>query len=202
MSDKQVGRPSDYSKEMADLICEKLCEGESLRANAIYVLRHPETKEIRYAGKASNPNKRLLSHINDMYRRDYPVYRWMRKLKEDGLCPELIIVGWFEDWVSAEQRLIEVLRARGCNLLNVAPGGDQPYCSNETRSQNGKNLCSHLRENPELMRLRSLKARLVKLASEGSMTSKALNKILDAGKKHPDLLGSWSLKVKLAWDQS
>lgn len=32
MADKQIGRPSDYSQEIADLICEKLCEGESLRA--------------------------------------------------------------------------------------------------------------------------------------------------------------------------
>jgi hypothetical protein len=32
MADKQKGRPSDYTQEMADLICEKLCEGESLRA--------------------------------------------------------------------------------------------------------------------------------------------------------------------------
>ncbi|WP_162651562.1 hypothetical protein [Lentilitoribacter sp. Alg239-R112] len=32
MTDKLIGRPSDYSQETADYICEKLCEGESLRA--------------------------------------------------------------------------------------------------------------------------------------------------------------------------
>jgi hypothetical protein len=32
MNNKQMGRPSDYTQEIADLICEKLCDGESLRA--------------------------------------------------------------------------------------------------------------------------------------------------------------------------
>jgi hypothetical protein len=32
MTNNKIGRPSDYTQEMADLICEKLCEGESLRA--------------------------------------------------------------------------------------------------------------------------------------------------------------------------
>jgi hypothetical protein len=32
MGDKQKGRQSEYTQEVADLICEKLCDGESLRA--------------------------------------------------------------------------------------------------------------------------------------------------------------------------
>ncbi len=32
MSDGKIGRPSDYTKDIADLICERLADGESLKS--------------------------------------------------------------------------------------------------------------------------------------------------------------------------
>lgn len=32
MSDKKTGRPSDFTQEMADLICERIADGDSLRS--------------------------------------------------------------------------------------------------------------------------------------------------------------------------
>jgi len=32
MADKKTGRPSDFTQEMADLICERIADGESLRS--------------------------------------------------------------------------------------------------------------------------------------------------------------------------
>lgn len=58
---KPTGRPSDYTDEMADAICERLCEGESLRS----ICRDEEMPSmsmvLRYVDRHS--------HFRDQYTR-------------------------------------------------------------------------------------------------------------------------------------
>jgi len=95
---------------------------------------------LRYIGKANNPVKRLDGHMREAKRRDYPVYRWINKHGR----PELRILSEnCADWRIEERRLIAEARARGEKLLNVADGGDEPFCSPEVRVSNAKKMAAH-----------------------------------------------------------
>jgi len=105
----------------------------------IYSLRHPDTGEIRYIGKAANTYKRLKSHLRDSSRRNTPVYCWMRSLgKPPHAIVEAVAIG--PDWQSLEKQVITQYKADGARLLNVAEGGDEPFCSREVRHRNGVKL--------------------------------------------------------------
>jgi predicted GIY-YIG superfamily endonuclease len=101
----------------------------------IYALACRETGEIRYIGKANNAERRLSSHMIDSRRRNTPLYHWIRK---HGV-PELIVVQKnCADWRQTEREEIARLRAKGFSLLNVADGGDEPFCPKNVRAQNGR----------------------------------------------------------------
>lgn len=91
----------------------------------IYALADPDTGEVRYIGKANDANKRLLSHMRTMHRKDYPVYRWMRKL---GKAPAIVVLRCVgvDAWPEAEREEIAKARAAGSRLLNATDGGNQP----------------------------------------------------------------------------
>lgn len=113
---------------------------------SIYALCSPETGELRYIGKANNPKKRLASHLRASRSRETPVYDWMRKLARTGLIPEMVVLAEdCADWQSEERRLIREARNSGYRLLNVADGGNEPYCSPEVRKANGERLMAYLR---------------------------------------------------------
>lgn len=113
----------------------------------IYALSDPDSGEVRYIGKANNPEKRLKSHMRDSVRRDYPVYRWIRKLSAAGKSPVMKVLSSHigDEWMQAEREAIDNYRENGCRLLNVAIGGIEPYCSDELRSKNGKDLIKRIR---------------------------------------------------------
>lgn len=92
---------------------------------------------LRYIGKANNVEKRLASHMREVGRRDYPLYRWIAK-RGRPLVVVLHECGDGEDWREVERRLIAEARARGEKLLNVADGGDEPHCPIEVRRANGR----------------------------------------------------------------
>lgn len=92
---------------------------------------------LRYIGKANDPAKRLGGHMRDSRRRNTPLYCWIRKNGQ----PEMRILhdcGEGEDWRNVERQLIADARADGAKLLNVADGGDEPYCPMEVRQENGR----------------------------------------------------------------
>jgi hypothetical protein len=100
------------------------------------------TGALRYIGKANDPEHRLNCHVRDTLsgRRNYPVNHWIRK---NGR-PELrVLSADCHDWRAEERRLIAEARARGDRLLNIADGGDEPHCSPEQRSANGKAMSQH-----------------------------------------------------------
>jgi hypothetical protein len=104
----------------------------------IYGLIDPRTDEMRYIGKAVDADKRYKGHMRDSRVRDTPVYRWIRKLFSMGMRPDMLVLSECDDWKSEERRLIASARKRGYSLLNVADGGDEPYCPPEIRAANGK----------------------------------------------------------------
>ena len=158
----------------------------------IYALIDPVTDETRYIGKAKDSRLRLKMHMRDRMRRDYPVYRWINKLADQGLMPKLLVLEVAENWQEAECRLIELSRARGCRLLNVAEGGSEPYCSHEQRSENGKKLNAALRSNPEMNRIREIKRYLICAIKSGYVSNEARAKLRLAAAKRPDMFGIFS----------
>ena len=92
---------------------------------------------LRYIGKANDPRKRLDGHMRDARRRRTPLYDWINK---HGRPAMRVIEADCEDWKASERRLIAEARARGDKLLNIADGGDEPFCPPEVRSANGRRL--------------------------------------------------------------
>lgn len=105
----------------------------------IYGLYDPDTLELRYIGKANCKDARLKTHISDAKRKKSPLYSWVRKLKANGKIPAVKVLSLCEagSWQNEERRLIEQHRSTGDRLLNVADGGDEPYCSPAVRAKNG-----------------------------------------------------------------
>lgn len=103
----------------------------------IYALTDPDGS-IRYIGKANVAADRLKSHLRDARRRSTPVYSWLRKLMDARKMPGLVVLEVCDDWREAERRLIAQHRAAGARLLNLADGGDEPFCPVGVRAANGR----------------------------------------------------------------
>lgn len=143
-------RPSTYTPELADLICERLANGESLlqvcrddgmpSKATIYALECPESGEVRYVGKANDAAKRLAGHLRDSRRRNTPVCCWIRSLSAKGLLPQMRILETVDasEWVAAERKWIAEFRSRTIKLLNLADGGNQPSQTQEQRADGGR----------------------------------------------------------------
>lgn len=54
------------------------------------------------------------------------------------MVPGLVVLETVNDWQSAERRLIAEHRARGVVLLNLAPGGNEPFCPTAVRAASGR----------------------------------------------------------------
>lgn len=158
----------------------------------IYALIDPETDEIRYIGKSNNAQNRLKHHILDRIKKKLPVSVWINDLMEKGMRPTLVVLERVVDWEEAEIRLIAVSRARGDRLLNVADGGNQPYCSTEQRRKNAEKLNKKLKDNPLLAYVRFLKTQIGMGLRQGRVSNTAREKLRLAAAKRPDLFGCWA----------
>lgn len=92
---------------------------------SIYGLVDPRTEQIRYVGKTVEKlRRRLKSHIVARNLK-YPVNRWVKKLFDAGLRPDIFEIETVDAcWQDAEQFWISYFRCVGADLLNLAPGGD------------------------------------------------------------------------------
>ena len=127
----------------------------------IYALLEPGTGEVRYVGKAKCSHKRLKAHIRDSRRRRTPVYIWMARLLAAGKAPTVKILETceVEAWPDRERFHIAEYR-KTFQLLNVADGGDEPFCPPEIRSANGRNVAKIRKPlSPERKELMHLKQR-------------------------------------------
>lgn len=92
----------------------------------IYALKEPDTGEIRYIGKADNPQNRLFGHLADKSRSHRT--NWLRSLRESGQKPALEILDEVpvDLHESAEMGYIFLYNSQGCRLVNGTPGGEGP----------------------------------------------------------------------------
>lgn len=91
----------------------------------IYVLKEPETGEIRYVGKTARPKERLRKHVVHSKRNSNHRECWIFSLLSRNERPvfEIIDEVPIEYWSQWEVAWIEFYREQGANLVNSAPGG-------------------------------------------------------------------------------
>jgi len=94
----------------------------------IYILIDPTTEQVRYVGKTTDIKRRLRRHINERYLHDSYKDRWLRKLLDNNLSPQIEIIDEVgkDNWVFWEQFYISYFRFIGSSLTNRTIGGDQP----------------------------------------------------------------------------
>lgn len=159
----------------------------------IYVLH--DDKEFRYVGKAVDAQKRLKSHLRDARRRDTPVYRWIRKLAQNGQTPKVWV--WTEchesNWPEVERKCIALARQMGWRLLNVADGGDQPKCDIETRRENGRKSAIARASTATKKRIWHLKLMIGRAIKDGALTDKAKKSLREAALKCPEIFGEYAV---------
>jgi hypothetical protein len=160
----------------------------------IYGLSDPVTGALRYVGKANNAQARLKSHLRDCRRRKTPVYSWMRKLLNSGGVPALVILAECsqEDWPFVEQSMIAAKRLEGAKLLNLAKGGDEPFCSTATRQANGRAVAKLRVSDERKARVYHLKRQVGLLLRAGLVSDSNKAKLRLAANKAPALFGIWA----------
>lgn len=92
------------------------------KTSGIYALIDPVSKETRYIGQSSDVKNRYRQHLKDFYG-DTPKERWIMKLNNLGLSPEMILIEETQDLDVREEYWIRNIREEGNNLLNIADGG-------------------------------------------------------------------------------
>lgn len=100
---------------------------ESSETTFIYGLWDPRTLELRYIGKADNPEKRWFSHLSYARHGDGTYKsKWIRQLLEEGLLPCLDVLEEVpgDRWQEYEMAWIEEAREQGLNLTNTSDGGN------------------------------------------------------------------------------
>lgn len=155
----------------------------------IYCLIDPETKRPRYIGKANDYKKRLQTHLQDSKRRKTPVYCWIRKLKKKGLIPEIILIEQTTDWVEAEVRIIKEYREKYPDLLNLADGGNQPYCDKRTRANNGRNNAKKIHSDPVRKKIWALKRELCSMLKRGVLREDQKERLRKIALRNPSEFG-------------
>lgn len=158
---------------------------------AIYCLK-AINGEIRYVGKANKPATRLKGHIRDMHRRDTPLYSWMRRECSAGRAPTIEVLEWcaVENWPERERHWIAALND-SCRLLNLAEGGEQPYCPPGVRVMLGPKATKARQSSPLKRRVWELNRNIGQLLREGHVTDAAKAKLRLAAKLRPELFGRW-----------
>lgn len=166
----------------------------------IYALCCPDSGEVRYIGKADNPSARLGTHLRDAARRDYPCYRWIRKLMASGLKPSMVILSEHggDDWAAAEVAAIASYRLAGARLLNVADGGDQPHVTKEQRAVNGRKVARSVHDDAEKKKTWALKrgaGETLKWLEKNSTAERVERfkvSMRFAAMMRPDVFGKWT----------
>jgi hypothetical protein len=155
---------------------------------SIYGLADPRDGRVRYVGKANDPARRLKAHLREMRRRT-PLYDWIGSLRKVGITPSLRVLEIVHsgDWQEAEKRQIAAHRAAGARLLNIADGGDEPYCDKETRAQNGRKVAAT--RDPRIWHIKRAMGYAIKA---GTLSEESREKLRRAAAMRPDLFGEYA----------
>jgi hypothetical protein len=149
----------------------------------------PETGEVRYIGKSTDPKRRLANHLceTSACHRTH----WLRSLAARGLKPVLVTLEVVEGrwpWQEAERWWIARGRALGWRLTNSTSGGDGvPNLSKEARERiatgwRGRNHTSEARQ-----RVADARAALTTAQAE------AIRQRLAAGERATDIAAELGL---------
>jgi hypothetical protein len=92
----------------------------------IYALSDPRNNQVRYIGKANNPEDRYTNHFNSARDKNTHKRNWINNVRKDGLRPELIIIDEVpkSEWVYWEKFYISLFKTWGFSLVNYTEGGD------------------------------------------------------------------------------
>lgn len=89
----------------------------------IYGLTDPRTQQLRYVGKANNPNHRYKGHLAEISR----TYKsnWVASLRNQNKVPEMVILEEVPktEWEEAEIWWIAYAKSLGAKLTNKCTGG-------------------------------------------------------------------------------
>lgn len=92
----------------------------------IYALSDPRNNQVRYIGKANNPEDRYTNHFNSARDKNTHKRNWINNIRKDGLRPGLIIIDEVpkSEWVYWEKFYISLFKTWGFSLVNYTEGGD------------------------------------------------------------------------------
>mgnify|MGYP003503946422 FL=1 len=127
--------------------------------------------------------------MRDSVRRDTPVYRWIRK---NGLPSMIILHADCDDWKAAEIGAIAHHKAMGARLLNVALGGDEPFCPPEVRAANGSKIAKLRASTPAKKRMYELRRSLGQSLKQGYVSDATRDKMRLAAAKYPHMFSNWA----------
>ena len=96
-------------------------EGTINKFTSIYVILHPETREIRYVGMTRDPKRRFREHCNGGH--SQVVHRWIQNLTSLPIIKIHEVVPVIEGR-EREKFWISHFRNLGLNLLNQTDGGE------------------------------------------------------------------------------
>lgn len=131
--------------------------------------------------------------MRDSAKRNTPVCCWIRKLLKRGLQPEMRVnaVCLTSRWQELERDVISQYRAYGARLLNIADGGDEPFCSRDVRAANGKLTAKKIHSDPDRKRLWELKRNMGELLRKGYVKEETKLKMRWLAANYPKEFGRW-----------
>jgi group I intron endonuclease len=106
------------------------------KSHFVYLLKDPDTEEIRYVGKTSNLEQRYKYHINTTIKSKTHLGNWLACLAKENLKPIQTIL--FKTQTNEEASILERLaikffKYQGLNLTNIKLGGDGGPLPDETK---------------------------------------------------------------------
>ena len=158
----------------------------------IYAICDPDDMSVRYIGKSVNSRVRFKSHLADR-RWNTPLYVWLMSLAASNKMPVLRVLGECpcENWPSFERFVIAAARQLGCDLLNVAPGGNEPYCPTATRARNGIQNAKARVSTPAKKRMYERKRAIGLALRQGYVSEQTKEKLRYLARLRPELFGAW-----------
>jgi len=98
----------------------------TLNTVAIYALCDPDTGEVRYVGKTTDPKRRMGQHRRRAKLKQTHCASWIAALMERERLPVFVILEEIHggNWINAERRWVTEYRERGARLTNLTSGGE------------------------------------------------------------------------------
>jgi group I intron endonuclease len=117
----------------------------------IYILKHPETFEVKYVGKTNNIKRRFAQHKSKKCLEktgSKKLASWILKLLSNDLLPIMEIIEECNDnWVEREKYWISYYS--NTNLCNLSEGGEGVGHNNSTKSKIKNALTGRKRSDEE-----------------------------------------------------